>query len=77
MSSRLKDLIARAEALSPGAEGVKELMRDFTPLPAVYRHKVYSAIAWSTGLTFDEIAEIDSLVRLEKRGVFLDGNPKA
>ncbi len=65
MSSRLQDLIARVEALSPGAEGVKELMRDFTPLPLLYKQRVYSAIAWSTGLTFDEIATLDSIVRLE------------
>ena len=69
MSSRLKDLIARVEALSPGAEGVKELMRDITPLPLVYKQRVYSAIARSTGLTFDEIATLDSIVRLERRGV--------
>ena len=65
MSPRLKDLITRAEALSPGAEGVKELVRDCIHLPPVYKQRVYSAIAWATGLTFDEIGALASEVRGE------------
>lgn len=63
----LKDLTARAEALSPGVEGVKELVRRSHRLYPVYKTRVYSAIAWSTGLTFDEIGALDSEVRLENR----------
>ena len=69
MSPRLKELTVRAEALSPGTEGVKELVRDITTLPCVYKQRLYSAIAYSTGLTHGEISALASEVRLENRGV--------
>ena len=64
----LKDLTRWAMALSPGGEGVKELVRAGIRLSPVYKQRVYSAIAWSTGLTFDEIGALASEVRFENRG---------
>ena len=63
----LKDLTRWAMALSPGGEGVKELVRAGIRLSPVYKQRVYSAIAWSTGLTFDEIGVLDTEVRLQNR----------
>lgn len=66
MRSRLKALLKRTEA---GTEDVKELVREISPLPCVYKQRLYSAAAWSTGLTFDEIGALDSEIRLENRRV--------
>lgn len=63
----LKDLTRRAMALSPGAEGVKELVQECIRWDPVYKRRVYSAIAWSTGLTHDEIGALESEVRSEHR----------
>jgi len=63
----LKDLTRRAMALSPTGGGVKELVRDSVYLCPVYKQRVYSAIAWSTGLTFHEIGKLADDVRHENR----------
>ncbi len=63
----LKDLTRRAMALSPGAEGIKELLQECIRWDPVYKQKVYSAIAWSTGLTFGEIGELEQELRNEHR----------
>lgn len=44
-------LTAPAMALSPGSADVKELVRDISALPPGYKTRVYSAIAYATGLT--------------------------
>jgi hypothetical protein len=63
----LKDLTRWAMALSPAGGGVKELVRDSVYLCPVYKTRVYSAIAWSTGLTFHEIGKLADEVRFENR----------
>ena len=60
-------MIRRAMALPPTGEGVEELVQECIHWDPVYKQRVYSAIAWSTGLTFHEIGKLADDVRHENR----------
>ena len=62
----LKELIDRAMTLQTSRE-VKELVRDSHRMDHEYKVRVYSAIAWLTGLTIHEVWAMDSDLRLKNR----------
>ena len=64
---KLSEAIKRAKALPRTGEGVEELMEECFWWDPNYKRRVYSEIAWATGLTFDEIGAIDSKAKLEVR----------